>query len=81
MFLALAICTGFAMETRGVESGQRYERLVIRNVFLIDGKGTPMRGPVDIILQGNKIHSVRSALFQTEPCQSWLLFLELDHHR
>ncbi len=61
VFLALAMCVGFGYETRGVDSGQRYERLVIRNVFLIDGKGTPMRGPVDIILQGNRIHSVRSA--------------------
>lgn len=61
MFLALTICAGFGNETHGVESGQRYERLVIRNVLLIDGKGTPMRGPVDIILQGNRIQSVRSA--------------------
>jgi imidazolonepropionase-like amidohydrolase len=61
MFLTLAFCVGFANETHGVESGQRYERLVIRNALLIDGKGTPMRGPVDIILQGNRIQSVGSA--------------------
>jgi len=48
-------------ESRGIESGQRYEELVIRNVILVDGKGTPPRGPVDIILRGNRIHSVRSA--------------------
>lgn len=48
-------------ESRGIESGQRYDELVIRNVIVVDGKGTPPRGPVDIILKGNKIHSVRSA--------------------
>ena len=48
-------------ETRGVENGQRYERLVIRNVVVIDGKGTPARGPMDIVIEGNKIKSIRSA--------------------
>jgi dihydroorotase-like cyclic amidohydrolase len=61
MFLTLAVCAGFGNETYGVENGQRYERLVIRNVYLIDGKGIPMRGPVDIILQGNKIQAVGAA--------------------
>ena len=58
MFLSVFILNG---ESRGVESGQRYEELVIRNVILVDGKGTPPRGPVDIILRGNRIQSVRSA--------------------
>jgi hypothetical protein len=48
-------------QTRGVASGQRYKRLVIRNVILIDGKGTPGRGPVDVILKENQIESVRRA--------------------
>ncbi|MGD2245006.1 MAG: hypothetical protein PVI11_00510 [Candidatus Aminicenantes bacterium] len=34
-------------ETRGVESASRYDRLVIWNVSVIDGKGTPPRGPLD----------------------------------
>ncbi len=61
VFLFLAFCISFGGETRGVENGQRYERLVVRNVWLVDGKGTPTRGPVDIILHGNRIQSVRSA--------------------
>jgi len=44
-----------------VENGQRYEKLVIRNVIVIDGKGTPPVGPMDIILEGNRIQSVRGA--------------------
>ena len=68
----LTICVFFLSalvlksETRGVESGHRYDELVIRNVTVIDGKGTPPRGPMDIILRGNKIHSVRSADRRTE---------------
>jgi imidazolonepropionase-like amidohydrolase len=61
LLLGIVVCVGFGYETLGVESGQRYERLVVRNVLLIDGKGTPMRGPVDIIIQGNRIQSVHSA--------------------
>lgn len=57
----LVINVGLGHETRGVTNGQRYERLVIRNVCLIDGKGTPLGGPVDIICQGNRIRSVSSA--------------------
>jgi imidazolonepropionase-like amidohydrolase len=48
-------------QSRGVEHGQRYDRLVIRNVIVIDGKGTPARGPMDIIIEGNKIAEVRGA--------------------
>lgn len=48
-------------ETRGVENGQKYGRLIIRNVIVIDGKGTPPRGPLDIIVEGNKIQSVQGA--------------------
>lgn len=68
----LAICVFFlsAMalkgESKGVVSGQRYDELVIRNVVVIDGKGTPPRGPMDIILKGNTIHSVQSADLRPE---------------
>jgi imidazolonepropionase-like amidohydrolase len=46
-------------ETKGVESGKRYDRLVIRGATLIDGKGTPARGPLDVIIEGTTIQSVR----------------------
>jgi imidazolonepropionase-like amidohydrolase len=48
-------------ESRGVEHGRRYDRLVIRNVIVIDGKGTPARGPMDVVVEGNRIASVRGA--------------------
>jgi imidazolonepropionase-like amidohydrolase len=48
-------------ETRGVEHGKRYDRLIIRNVVVIDGKGTPARGPMDVVVEGNRIAAVRGA--------------------
>jgi imidazolonepropionase-like amidohydrolase len=59
--LLILVGTAFAAENRGVEHGKRADRLVIRNVLIIDGKGTPTRGPMDVILEGNKISSVRGA--------------------
>ncbi len=45
-------------QTKGIENGQRYDRLVIRNVMIVDGKGTPARGPSDIIVENNTIQSI-----------------------
>src|SRR5437879_3597580 len=38
-----------------------YNTLVIRGATLIDGTGGPPRGPVDIVVSGNKIAAVRGA--------------------
>ncbi|MBK5257214.1 MAG: amidohydrolase family protein [Vicinamibacteria bacterium] len=35
-----------------------FERLVIRNAVVIDGTGAPPRGPVDIVIEGNRITAV-----------------------
>ncbi|MFC2168490.1 amidohydrolase family protein [Acidobacteriota bacterium] len=65
LILTIMLCFCFVCglwgQSKGIKSGERYERLIIRNVILIDGKGTPPRGPVDVILANNKIESVRSA--------------------
>ena len=53
-------------ESRGVEHGQRYDRLIIRNVIVVDGKGTPARGPMDIVVESNKIAAVRGAAARPE---------------
>lgn len=37
-----------------------YDRLIIRGVHLIDGTGSPATGPVDIVIEGNKIASIRT---------------------
>jgi imidazolonepropionase-like amidohydrolase len=39
-----------------------FGRLVIAGVTLIDGTGAPPRGPVDIVIEGNRIRQIRSAV-------------------
>ena len=38
--------------------GQRYGRLLIRNVHVIDGNGTPTRGPLNVIVEEDRIAAV-----------------------
>jgi amidohydrolase family protein len=42
-------------------TGVRYNRLLIRNAMVVDGAGNPARGPMDIVVEGNTIASVRPA--------------------
>jgi imidazolonepropionase-like amidohydrolase len=47
---------------RGGDEGKGpFKTLVLRGAFLIDGTGAPPVGPVDIVVEGNKILAVRSA--------------------
>ncbi len=39
-------------------SGKRAESLVIRNAMVVDGAGTPARGPADIVVRGNRIENI-----------------------
>ena len=41
--------------------GVRYQRLLIRNAMVIDGAGNPARGPMDIVVEGATIASIRPA--------------------
>jgi imidazolonepropionase-like amidohydrolase len=43
------------------EGAGPFKTLVIRGAVLIDGTGAPPQAPVDIVVQGNRITSVRSA--------------------
>jgi imidazolonepropionase-like amidohydrolase len=67
--LCLLLAEGMSAETRGIENGKRYDRLIIRNVIVIDGKGTPPKGPYDVILEGNRIQSIRGAARGGNPYQ------------
>lgn len=46
---------------RAGEGNGPYQNLVIRGAMLIDGTGAPPQGPVDIVIQNNRIAAVRSA--------------------
>jgi hypothetical protein len=39
-------------------NGQQYSRLVIRNALLINGRGTPTEGPVDIVIDKDTITDI-----------------------
>ena len=46
---------------RADEGKGPFKTLVIRGVMVIDGTGGPPAGPMDVVVQGNRIASVRSA--------------------
>jgi imidazolonepropionase-like amidohydrolase len=47
---------------RGPDEGRGpFKTLVIRGAMLIDGTGAPPRGPVDIVIESNRIKEIRSA--------------------
>jgi imidazolonepropionase-like amidohydrolase len=56
--LVTATALPLSAQTRGVTHGVRPARLVIRNAIIVDGNGTPARGPVDIVIDGNTISAV-----------------------
>ena len=66
--MALACCTSSALGQDAstdplpapprAEGEGPFERLVIRNATLIDGTGAPAGGPVNIVIEGNRIAAV-----------------------
>ena len=56
--LIAAAALSLGAQTRGVTHGTRPARLVIRNATIVDGNGTPARGPIDIVIEGNTITEV-----------------------
>lgn len=42
------------------EGGGPYDRLVIRGATMMDGTGAPPQGPVDIVIEGDRIAEIRS---------------------
>ncbi|MCW9706710.1 amidohydrolase family protein [Fodinibius salsisoli] len=44
-----------------------YDRLIIRGVMLVDGTGSPPRGPVDIVVEENRITQIQSVGYPGVP--------------
>lgn len=67
--LALAMTTGVAPSTLAQDDGPviperaegdgPYERLILRGAYLIDGTGAPAQGPVDIVVENDRIVEVK----------------------
>ena len=69
LIFAAAACVAFVAAAQENETDPRpappraegegpFERLIIRNATVIDGTGAPPRGPVDIVIEGNRIKSL-----------------------
>ena len=54
-------------DRRANEGEGPFARLVIRAVTMIDGTGAPPRGPVDVVIEGNRIAEVRSVGYPLTP--------------
>ncbi|HUG28556.1 MAG TPA: hypothetical protein VMK53_09680 [Gemmatimonadales bacterium] len=52
-----------APDRQSGEGDGPFERLIIRGAILIDGTGAPPTGPVDIVIEGNRITEVRTVGF------------------
>lgn len=42
-------------------TGKRYPKLLIKNVIVVEGNGTPAQGPKDILIEGDTIAAIYSA--------------------
>ncbi|MEX2471222.1 MAG: amidohydrolase [Gemmatimonadota bacterium] len=49
------------------EGGGPYDRLIIRGATMIDGTGAPPQGPVDIVIEGDRIAEIRSVGYPGVP--------------
>jgi cytosine/adenosine deaminase-related metal-dependent hydrolase len=58
---AASLATDLVSQAPTATRGQRYGRLLIRNAMVIDGTGNPARGPMDIVVEGTTISSIRPA--------------------
>ncbi len=56
-----------APDRRSDEGEGPFERLIIRGATLIDGTGAPPIGPVDIVIEGNRIKEIRSVGYPGVP--------------
>ncbi|HSR16422.1 MAG TPA: amidohydrolase, partial [Gemmatimonadales bacterium] len=52
---ALALAPGLDAQSAAPTHGVRPARLAIRNALVVEGNGTPVTGPWDILVEGNRI--------------------------
>jgi imidazolonepropionase-like amidohydrolase len=71
VFVFAGTVVGQGMErttARGADEGQGpFDRLILRGAIVIDGTGSPPRGPVDIVIVGDRIASINSVGYPLVP--------------
>jgi len=60
----------YAPDRRPDEGEGPFQRLIIRGAMLVDGTGAPPVGPVDIVIEGNRIREIRSVGFPKVPIRA-----------
>jgi imidazolonepropionase-like amidohydrolase len=60
----------FAPDRKPGEGEGPFQRLILRGATLIDGTGAPPIGPVDIVIEGNRIREIRSVGFPKVPIKA-----------
>jgi len=68
--LATGVSAQGMERTNGRRSGEGdgpHQRLILRGATIIDGTGAPPRGPVDIVIEGDRIASINSVGFPGVP--------------
>jgi hypothetical protein len=67
-FLAQAIVFAQVQKAPETKEGEGpYSQLIIRGVTLINGTGAPPRGPMDIVIENNRIKSIKDVGFPGVP--------------
>jgi imidazolonepropionase-like amidohydrolase len=71
VFAVAGTAAGQGMERttdRGPDEGDGpHDRLILRGAIVIDGTGAPPRGPVDIVIEGDRIASINSVGYPLVP--------------
>jgi imidazolonepropionase-like amidohydrolase len=57
-------------DRRAGEGDGPHQRLILRGATVIDGTGAPPRGPVDIVIEGDRIRSIESVGYPFVPINS-----------
>src|SRR5437764_11035614 len=60
---ALAAPPAYAPDRKAGEGEGPFERLILRGATLVDGTGAPPIGPVDIVIEKNRIREIRGVGF------------------
>src|SRR3989442_14212134 len=72
LFAAAALAENplYAPDRRADEGEGPFQRLIIRGATVVDGTGAPPVGPVDIVIEGNRIREIRSVGFPKLPIKA-----------
>jgi imidazolonepropionase-like amidohydrolase len=76
LLLSISLAAAYGQQARSIEpapdrpAGEGegpFARLIIRGATMIDGTGAPPQGPVDIVIEANRIKEIRSVGYPKVP--------------